>query len=130
MGLNRTTPARDAGYQNIQYLRKNVTFADNGKAVSVGVVPTGALILKPISGAQVEEAFNAATTNTIDIGTAANADLYGTALAAGAVAFVPIDEAVALTVGADTEILATVGLTGTAATTGKATIVIAFIPAN
>lgn len=127
MGLNRETPARDAGYQMVQYIRASVTFADNGSAVSVGVIPAGALILKPISGAQVEEAFNAGTTNTIDIGTSADADLYATDLAGGTVTFVPIDEAVALTVSADTEIFATVGLTGTAATAGKATIAIAYI---
>jgi hypothetical protein len=127
MGLNRETPARDAGYQMVQYIRASVTFADNGAAVSVGVIPAGALILKPISGAQVEEAFNAGTTNTIDIGTSADADLYATDLAGGTVTFVPIDEAVALTVSADTEIFATVGLTGTAATAGKATIVVAYI---
>lgn len=127
MGLNRETPARDAGYQMVQYIRASVTFADNGSAVSVGVIPAGALILKPISGAQVEEAFNAGTTNTIDIGTSADADLYATDLAGGTVTFVPIDEAVALTVSADTEIFATVGLTGTAATAGKATIVVAYI---
>lgn len=127
MGLNRATPARDAGYQMVQYIRASVTFANNGSAVSVGVIPAGALILKPISGAQIEEAFNAGTTNTIDIGTSADADLYATDLAGGTVTFVPIDEAVALTVSADTEIFATVGLTGTAATAGKATIVVAYV---
>lgn len=130
MGLNREVAARDAGYQNIQYLRKQVTFADNGKAVTIGKLPKGALIIKPISGAQVETAFNAGTNNYIDIGTPANDDLYATDLSGTAVAFVPLDEAVSMTVAADTVITATVGLTGTAATTGSAEIVIAFIPAN
>lgn len=130
MGLNRDVPARDAGYQNIQYLRKQVTFADNGKQIAIGSVPKGATILKPISGAQIEQAFNAGTNNYIDIGTPADDDYYATDLAGGTVTFVPLDEAVPLTVAADTVLTVTVGLTGTAATTGRATIVIGFIPAN
>lgn len=128
MGLNRKVPARDAGYENVQFLRKKVTFADMASTVSVGTIPAGALILKPVSGAQVTTAFNSVTTAVLDIGTAADGDLYATDLdIKTAVAFLPLDEAVGFTVSADTEITATLAQTGTAATAGAAEIVIAYI---
>ena len=131
MGLNRETPARDAGYQFVQYLRKDITFADMAKTVSIGTLPAGAIILKPASGAQVTTAFNSATTAVLDIGTAADGDLYATDLhVKTAVAFLPLDEAVGFTVSADTEITAALAQTGTAATAGAATILIAYLPAN
>lgn len=122
--------AREFHTQQIHYLRKSVTFADNGTAVTVGVLPAGAQIVKPISGAAVNVAFNAGTTNVIDIGTSADPDFFATNLAAGSIAFVPIDEAVTNLVAADTTITATVELAGTAATAGAAEILIAYIPDN
>lgn len=131
MGLNRDIPARDAGYQNVQYLRKDITYADNGVAKVMGKIPGGSLILKPISGLQVTTVFNAGTNNYIDIGTSDNDDLFGTDLSGAALAFVPLDEAIGgFYVAEDTTITVTVGLTGTAATTGAAAAVICFIPPN
>lgn len=124
----RTTPARVLYTQQIHYLRKNVTFADNGTAVTVGVIPSGAQIVKPISGVAVSTAFDAGTSNTLNIGTSADDNLYATLLAVGATTFVPLDEAVSNLVAADTTITATVVLTGTAATAGSAEVVIAYIP--
>ena len=129
MALNRDMPARDAGFQNIQYLRKRITFSDTGP-VTVGVIPAGGTILKPISGIQVEQAFDAGTNNNIDIGTTAVGDLYATDLSGATVTFAPLDEAVPLTVTADTAITATVQLSGTPATEGVATVIIGFLPAN
>jgi hypothetical protein len=128
MGLQTGIPARDAGYQNVQYLTERVTFADSGVVKKIGTIPAGSLILKPLSGLQVQVAFNAGTNNFIDVGTTADDDLYGTDLSGLAVTFVPLDEAVRMDVTSDTTITATVGLTGTAATTGIADVVIAYIP--
>lgn len=118
--------ARTLYTQQVSYLRKTVTFADNGKSVVVGRLPIRGLILKPLSGVSVNVAFNGATTNTVDIGTSADADLYGTDLALGAVAFVPLDEAVSMLMPGETIITADVVST-TGATAGEAEIVIAFI---
>lgn len=124
-------PARHISQQQVSYLRLGVTFADNGVAKTMGTIPAGALILKPLSGTQVVTVFNAGTTNTLNIGTTADDDLFGTLLALGALAFVPLDEAIGgFRVAVDTTITATVVLTGTAATTGDAEIVIAFIEDN
>jgi len=128
-----TKQARQYPAQLVHYLRKTVVFGDNGIEREVGVIPAGALILRPLSGVAVVTAFNAATTNTINIGTQSpvdDDDLFGTLLALGALNFVPLDEVVNNRVSADTIITATVVLTGTAATTGEAEVIIAYIPDN
>ncbi len=94
----------------------------------MGTAPAGAILLKPISGASVNVAFNAGTNNFIDIGTTANDDLYGTDLAGGTIAMVPLDEAVTQVLAADTTFTATYAQTGTAASAGSARIIIAYIP--
>lgn len=130
MPLNSTVPARDAGYQNIQYIRKDFTFADNGKVLKVGTLPAGAVIAKAISGVNISTVFNAGTGNVLDVGTSADDDLYGTDIALGTAGLIPLDEAVSLFVAADTAITATVVLTGTAATTGVGQVVIAYYLKN
>lgn len=120
--------ARQFHTQQIHFLRKSIAFGDNGTELTVGKIPAGATILKPLSGVNVDVAFNAGTTNTLNIGTDADDNLYGTLLALGSIAFVPLDEAVAMTVAAETTITATVVLTGTAATAGNGEVVIAYVP--
>ena len=121
---------RELYTQQIGYLRKSITFADDGVELTVGVLPAGAMIVKAISGVNVDVAFDAGTTNTLNIGTSADDNLYGTLVAVGAIAAVPLDEAVAMTVAADTTITATVVLTGTAATVGNGEVIIAYISDN
>lgn len=129
MGLQNGVPARDDNTQNIHFLRKDITYADMGKLLTIGTVPAGAQILKPISGAQVKVAFNSATTTVLDIGTTADGDLFATDLdVKTAVAFLPLDEAVGFAVSADTTITAQLAETGATATAGAATIVIAYLP--
>lgn len=125
-------PARLYSSQQVHYLRKTVTFADNNTTVTVGVIPAGSVLLKPISGVSVTTVFNAATTNTINIGpsTDAGTDLWATLLALGTLGYVPLDEPVTNLVTVDTIVQAAVLLTGTAATTGSAEITICYIPDN
>lgn len=123
--------ARELSFQAVHYMRKSISFNDDGTAVTVGVLPAGALIHKDMSGVAVTQAFNAGTTNTLNVGTAADGDLFGTLLAVGATTFVPLNETVGgYLVTEDTTITATVVLTGTAATAGTAEVVIAYIPDN
>lgn len=126
------TNARHITGQVIQYLRKNFTFADDGLTLTIGTIPAGALIIKPISGVNVSVAFNAASTNVLDMGpsTDSGTDLWATDLALGTIGFIPLDEAVSNLVSVDTVVQAAVDLTGTAATTGTGQIVIAFIENN
>lgn len=125
MGLNRTGPARDAGYQFVHFLQKDINFGDTSEVI-IGTLPKGAVIIKPASGVAINTVFNNGTTNTLHIGSKADNDLYGTALATGSLGFVPLDENVALKMTADTVITATQAISGTAATTGSATVIIAF----
>lgn len=126
------TTARNFNKQMIHYLRKGITFADDGTTVTVGTIPAGSLVLKPISGVAVTTVFNAGSTNVLDMGpsTDSGTDLWATDLALGTLGFVPIDEAVTNLVSVDTVVQAAVDLTGTAATTGAAEIIIAYIPDN
>ena len=131
MPTSPTSVARQYPWQVVHYLRKTVGFADNGTALEVGIIPAGALILKPASGAHISTVFNAGTTNTLNVGTTADDDLFGTLLALGTANFVPLDESIGgFLVTSATRITATVVLTGTAATTGSAEVIIAYIPDN
>jgi hypothetical protein len=120
------TVARHHHTHQMHYLRKEWTYLDDGVVLTVGVLPAGAVIHKPMSGVDVQVVTNAGTNNLMDIGTTADDDLYATNLSTASIAFVPLDEAVSMKVAADTTITATLDLTGTAATTGAGSIVIAY----
>lgn len=121
------TQARVYHTDQVHYFAKDFTYADDGSVLTLGVLPAGACILKALSGVTVHVAFNAGSTNVLDVGTSADDDLYGTDLALGSIAFVPLDEAVSMTVAADTTLTATVDLTGTAATAGSGTVIVAYV---
>jgi hypothetical protein len=122
------TNARLYHTDQVHYFAKNIAVADGNAVVhTMGVLPAGAVILKGQSGVLVHVAFNAGTGNVLDVGTSADDDLYGTDLALGAVAQVALDEAVDYRIAADTTITATVALSGTQATTGAATVIIAYL---
>lgn len=120
-------PARVLPYQAVHYIEATITYADSS-AVTIGTLPAGAHIIKPISGLQVNTAFNAGTTNVIDIGTTGDDDYYATDLAGGTVAFVPFDEAVTQKLTVNTTFTATYAQTGTAASAGSARVIICYIP--
>lgn len=117
--------------QQVHYLRKSITYADNGTTVDVGYIPAGAQIIKPMSGVAVNVAFNGGTTNTLDIGpsTDTGTDLWATVLALGTIAFVPFDEVVTLLVSTDTLVQAKV-VSSAGASAGSGEIVICYIPDN
>ena len=128
-----TTPARKYHSTQIHYLRKDITIADAATTVVVGAIPSGSIILEAISGVYVDVVFNAGTNNRLDIGasTDSGTNNYSTVLTLLGIGFIELDEVAAtLKVAADTTISAYVDVTGTAATTGAASIVIAYIPAE
>lgn len=130
------TTARQLATQQIHYLRCGISFADNGVAKVVGIIPANSQMINLTSGVYIREVFNAGTSNVLDIGTSADDDLYATDLALGTKAFVALDEAATAAnvntwyVTVDTTITATVALSGTAATTGLAEVIIAYIVDN
>jgi hypothetical protein len=128
-----TTPARKYHTTQIHYLRKDITFADAATTVTVGAIPSGAIVLEAISGVYVDEVFNAGTNNRLDIGvsTDSGTNNWATQLTLLGIGFIELDEVAAtLKVAADSTVQAYVDVTGTAATTGIASIIIAYIPAE
>jgi hypothetical protein len=125
-----TTPARQFHTQQIHYLRKEITYADAGVQKTVGVIPAGSVIVKPISGVNVSTAFNSSGTDLLDIGTSADDDLYATDLSVAAVGYQALDEAVSMKVTSDTTITATYAQSVADATAGVAEVVIAYVPDN
>lgn len=122
------TTARLFPTQQIHYLRKDITYADAGDTVTVGVLPAGALILKAISGVHVSTAFSGGSAYTLDVGysTDSGTNNLGTLLTLAAVGFVILDETVTdMYLTADRTIQALVTSDGTA---GVAQIIIAYIP--
>ena len=127
------TAAREYHTKQIHYLRRDITTADAATTVTVGIIPSGSIILEAISGVYVHVVFNAGTNNRLDIGasTDSGTNNYATALTLLGIGFIELDEVAAtLKVTSDTTIQAYVDVTGTAATTGQASIVIAYIPAD
>ncbi|NTF43073.1 hypothetical protein [Rhizobium rhizogenes] len=129
MPLNANTTARDAGFQNVQYYRKRIQFSD-GVLTWKFRIPAGAVILAPLTGVDVQTVFNFGTNNRVQVGDASGVSKYGLNLSLLALGFVPIAVAVGHKVTVDTDIVFTVDNSGTAATTGDAELVLAFIPAN
>lgn len=128
------TTARRFHTQQTHYLRKSVAFNTPGIAtgVSMGFLPAGAQILR--TGVNVTTVFNAATTNVLTVGTAADAGLDNI-VAAGdvneaAVAFTSVTTGATVAITADTEIKVSYTQTGAVATTGAATIVLEYAVNN
>lgn len=126
--------ARQFHQQMIHYLRKTITYADNGKTIAVGTIPAGAIVLPELSGVYVTTAFNGDTTNTVDIGITGTTQKYSSALALGTLGFIEQDvlttsAASSLLTTADEAIIATVVSTASASA-GSAEVVMAFIPDN
>ncbi|BAF86842.1 unknown protein [Azorhizobium caulinodans ORS 571] len=128
--------ARQYASQLVHYLRFTVNYNDAGigSGVRKGTLPAGALILS--TSVNVATVFNAASTNVLTVGT--NSTSFNNIVASG-----DVDEsAAALTNGikptsaalvplaSDLDVYAMYTQTGTAATTGKAYVVIQYIPDN
>lgn len=126
--------ARQYHEQMVHYLRKTITYADDGETIVVGTLPAGAIVLPGLSAAVVTTAFDGDTTNTVDIGISGTTTKYAGALALGTKGWIELDVITeasgtsSLTTAVE-EIIATVISTASAAA-GSAEIVIAYIPDN
>ncbi len=124
------TPATDLRMNAVHYLRAPIAFSDlTGKVYTLGVVPAGSLVLR--GGVCVTTVFNAASTNLLDIGTSADDDGFATDLALGTVGVIVVDEMATSNdayCASDTTIIATLAMSGTAATTGAGFVWVEYIP--
>lgn len=120
-------PARELHTQQVHYLRKTINFNDSaiGTGVVMGTLPAGAMLIS--QNVQVITAFNAGTTNAINVGTAAGgAQFFTDAATAGA-----RQPAIAnLSFANDQDVYVQFAQTGTAATAGVARIAIGYAPNN
>jgi hypothetical protein len=121
----------------VHFLRKTVAYTDSS-AVSLGWLPAGAVVID--GAAVVTTAFNAATTNTMDIGfrnagdgTSDDTDEFMSAVAVGSVGQKAADDLATagdLLFPSGAEIVATYAQSGTAATAGSAVVWVAYIVDN
>jgi len=124
----RTLPATtDAYTTHLQVLRKRVNYTDRGTAVTIGVIPAGAVIMG--GGVQIVTTFNGTGTDLLDVGTPADADEFGSALvvSASAPVYVPLDELAtnnSYTETADITVTATYSDQNSDATAGAADIIV------
>jgi hypothetical protein len=120
-------PARQLHTQQVHYLRKRVNWNDSGIATGVvmGTLPAGAMIVS--QDVRCNTAFNAGTTNALNVGTAAGGtQLFTDAATAGARQPTKAN----LSFASDSDIYVQYAQTGTAATAGQADIVIGYAPNN
>lgn len=130
-----TQNARNSGQQVVHFIGKDITFATVGigsaDTVRVGRLPAGSRILA--CQVHIVTAFNAATTNVLTVGqnATANTDIVAAGeLNEGATGATVVMTGCALAFASDTDIFVRYTQTGTAASTGAATIIITYIPPN
>jgi hypothetical protein len=133
--LNRSVPARDAGYQGVQYLRKAILPGIPGTAQTIGVLPANAQII-PGSVLSISTLFNGTTPN-LDIGYAADSlgvadpKAYGSAIVLTATGVLALDElAAATSLPRNGETTVTATVTGAGNTTGAAEVIIPYTTKN
>lgn len=113
------------------YLFKEFTYADDGSTLEMGYVPAGGYVIR--GGVIVKVAFNAGSTNVLDIGTADDPDGFATDLALGTIGVIAADEMATTNdayCSADTKITCSVDLTGTAASAGTGCAWVEYIVPN
>lgn len=123
-------PGREIHTQQVHYLRKRITYSDTFP-VTVGVLPAGAIVVR--GGVAVQTAFNAATTNVLDVGTSGDDDGFATDLALGTVGVIVADEMATSDDWYSTAavtVTCTYAQTGTAATAGVGHVWLEFIANN
>ena len=128
-------PARELPFQAVHYMRKTVNFNDTGITTGIAFknwLPAGARILR--ADVTIDVVFNAATTNVLTVGQ--NATSYNDIVASGDVDETALGETSVLTgaklgaLAADAQVFIKYTQTGTPATTGKATVVLQYVPGN
>lgn len=112
--------------QQVHFFRKRINYNDAqiGTGVYFGTLPAGAMLTN--IAVRCNTAFNAGTTNAINVGTAAGGTqiVNGDAATAGA-RFPTVPN---ISFATDTDLFVQYAQTGTAATQGQADIVIAYVP--
>ena len=112
--------------QQVHFLRKSMTY-DGDLSVDVGAVPSGSVIIPNASGAFVTTVFAGTVAQTLNIGYAADADEYASALVLTTAGQIELDVETDLLVPEDRTITATL-TAGTAPSAGALEVIIAYVP--
>lgn len=127
----RTTPARDMGYDVVQHLTAPISYLDGlTGAVTVGVLPPKAIVTNV--WAVVTTAFNAGSTNAINIGTSGDTDGFASGISTTAAGRIAADDMATsndLYSTSESTIVATHASTGTAASAGEGFVVVEYLVA-
>lgn len=130
------TNPRATQYQLVHYIRKKVNYNDAGIAAGVyfGTLPAGAIIIG--TDVQIDTAFNAVTTNVLTVGSAATLTevVQGSDVTEGTIGLTlnikPNASPYTSAIASDLDLYVSYTQTGTAATAGKAYIIVKFVLDN
>lgn len=84
------TNARIYHTHQTHYLRKRITFADDGTSVTVGKLPAYSTVIN--AGVVVVTAFNGNSSNVIDIGVTGNTDDFATGISLATAGVIQADD--------------------------------------
>lgn len=127
-----SAPARVYSANVLHAVRGRINFDSSGAAtgIEIGTIPAGSFVLP--ATVHVITAFNAATTNVLEVGTAADADGFatsaGTASGATGIKTSLTGAQSGDTLTADTPVVVKYTQTGTAATAGVAQVIVPYYP--
>lgn len=123
---------RQLALQVVHYLRKEVVFNGPSTVVTVGTLPVGAVVTGGMIN--VSQPFNAGTGNTADVGITGAPQGFAAALALGSVGSKPLGAlATSASLGPnaqEVDVIATLTVGGSAATTGRAQVIVQFTVNN
>jgi hypothetical protein len=113
--------------QQTHYFRKRVNYNDAGIAAGVlmGTLPAGAILMALM--VRVNVAFNAGTTNALNLGTTAGGTQVFTDVATAGARAPAVPN---LSFATDTDLFVSYAQTGGAATAGQADVVVTYVPNN
>ncbi len=126
--------ARNDGTQKVMFLRKRITYVNNGATVTVGKLPAGASVVG--GGVHIITAFNDSGTDTLIvgfIGSTTDDNAYATLLDLSAVGYIVLDELAATTniqQTVDTTVTCVYAGQNSNATAGVADVIVMYIPNN
>jgi len=132
-GTVREGASKNTGFTLMAQSAK-IVFAANGTTTTIATLPANSQIFQ--IAVDVTTAFNAGTTNTVDLGDGSTADKFADALALGSLGRVLATSDVSqvtnlIDIGAsDVNVVATYNQTGSAADAGAATITVLYIQNN
>jgi hypothetical protein len=125
--MSNPSTARTLYTQQTGFFRRRIIFSETG-TLTIGVIPAGAVVIN--AGVVVTTAFNAGTTNTLDIGTSGDTDGFATALALGTIGRIVADEMATsndLYSTSEVTLQCVVTLSGTAATAGEGFVYVEYM---